>query len=775
MTSVVTSAGTERHRIAVTGVVQGVGFRPFVHRLAAELDLTGFVGNDTEGVFIEVEGPPASIQSFERRLVDETPPLAVVYDIEARAIEPTYVQGFTIVESRADTDVRTFVSPDTAVCDECLAEMLDPGDRRFRYPFINCTNCGPRFTITVALPYDRPNTTMAAFAMCSSCSAEYHDPLDRRFHAQPIACETCGPQVRFEGPSGARDGTDPAVAAAQRALADGQIVAVKGIGGYHLACDAANPRAIDELRRRKARPDKPLAVMVRDLEAARRLAPIDGAEAALLTSPQHPIVLVARGHDGWLLPGSVAPGSPLIGLFLPYSPLHHLLFHPVPGSDAPVAGTLVMTSGNRSDEPICYEDDDAKRRLDPVADAWLVHDRPIHVPCDDSVVRLDDERTLPIRRARGYAPLPVHLPFDSVPLLATGGELKNAFCLSSGRDAWMSQHLGDMGSLDTLAAYERSLGQFTRCYQVVPRRIVTDPHPGYQIHRWAEDSAGAPLDLVQHHHAHIAAVMAEHGVPVDRAVIGFAFDGTGYGSDGCIWGGEVLIATYARFERLAHLRSVPLPGGDATIRKPYRTALAHLWSAGVDWSDDLAPVAAASGPELAVIERQLSRAYHCVPTTSMGRLFDAVSSLLDLRHVVSYEGQAAIELETVATGADGVCGSYRFGLSGEEIDPAPVVRGVVHDVRAGLPTAAISAGFHGAVIDVITELARRAHRRTGIDLVALSGGVFQNALLARGVRRQLRGTGLSVLTHHLVPPNDGGLALGQAAVAASRHCDEAQR
>ncbi len=587
--------GLVRHRLRVKGVVQGVGFRPFVHRLATELRLAGLVGNDTEGVFVVVEGSVSSVAAFELRLVAEKPPMAMIEEVD-KAIEAVRgEQRFRIVESRSVSRVSAFVAPDASVCDDCVAEMFDRSDRRYRYPFINCTNCGPRFTITLRLPYDRSNTTMRGFAMCETCSSEYQDPADRRYHAQPIACDQCGPRVWLETAAGVVEGTDRVILAAQSAFLRGEILAVKGLGGFHLACDASSDSSVAILRARKERPGKPFAVMVRDLETARSLAHIDAVEASLLCGQERPIVLLRRRH-GSPIAGGVAPGSPLIGVLLPYTPLHHLLFQPVPGRSGAAPDCLVMTSGNLTDEPICYEDQEAKHRLAGIADGWLLHDRPIHVPCDDSVVRVIDGQELPIRRSRGYAPLPVVLPFESPAVLAVGGELKNTFCLASGRSAWMGQHIGDMGSLETLAAFEHSTRQFSNFYQVDRGVVVADAHPGYHTRRWAEDVSSDPVVLVQHHHAHVAAAMAENNVGSDEVVIGIAFDGTGYGADGAIWGGEVLLAGYSGFERLLHLRYVPLPGGDTAIRKPYRAALAHLWAADIDWATDLPPVEAADFP-----------------------------------------------------------------------------------------------------------------------------------------------------------------------------------
>ncbi len=765
MTAPATSDILVRRRVRVVGVVQGVGFRPFVHRLADELGLAGHVGNDTEGVFMEVEGPLSAVEGLLARLLTDAPPLAKILGVDSTPCPPSHEVGFRIVESSRDGAVHTFVSPDVAVCDDCLAELSDPTDRRARYPFINCTNCGPRFTITVRLPYDRPNTTMRDFALCDACSAEYNDPANRRFHAQPAACAECGPRIWFEGADGVVEGSDAALAATQEALARGAIVAVKGLGGYHLACDATSDTAVERLRQRKHRQDKPFAVMLPDLDGALSVARIDRHEAKHLTSPERPIVLLAK-RAGTALSPQVAPGNPRLGALLPYTPLHHLLFQPVPGTSSTPPRILVMTSGNLSDEPICFEDEDARRRLAPIADAWLLHDRPIHVPCDDSVIRVDvGHDVVPLRRSRGYAPLPVRLPFAVAPTLAVGGELKNAFCLAAGYDAFMSQHIGDMGSVETQVAFERSTRQLAELYQIDAQLVAADAHPGYLSRRWADDVSGRPVHLVHHHHAHVAALMVEHGVPAQEEVIGFAFDGTGYGEDGTIWGGEVLVAGYGGFVRAAHLRQVPLPGGDAAIRRPHRAALAHLWAAGIGWDGDLPPVGATPDAERSVLRRQLERGVACVPTSSMGRLFDAVSSILGIRHVASYEAQAAMELEWRATAHLGESRRYGFVLTDGEFDPGPVLADIVDDLRSGQPIGAIAAGFHLAVAELMTEVAGRLRHDTRIERVALTGGVFQNVLLLDLARRALDARGFEVLTHRLVPPNDGGLALGQAAVA----------
>ncbi|MFZ0665865.1 MAG: carbamoyltransferase HypF [Acidimicrobiales bacterium] len=762
-----TIANGARHRIRVEGIVQGVGFRPFVLRLATSLDLSGHVLNDSGGLYVEVEGGLETLRRFEALLVADAPPLASIQSIDVTEIAALGDESFTIQVSHTDEQARTFVSPDVAVCDDCLGEMKDPADRRYRYPFINCTNCGPRFSITIRLPYDRPNTTMAGFPMCEACRLEYHDVSDRRFHAQPIACADCGPHIWFQRKgSGGRIEGDTAIGLAHKALASGEIVAVKGLGGFHLACDATSDSAVIELRRRKRRGEKPFAVMARDLSVVDLLTRTTEAQRELLRGWQRPIVILDKLPIG-PLSHAIAPGNPHLGVLLPYTPLHHLLLSRVPGSDAPVPFLLVMTSGNLSDEPIAYDDADALRRLGGIADCWLTHDRPIHVPCDDSVIGTRADEFVPIRRSRGFAPIPIKLPFEAPPVLAVGGETKNTFCMAAGEDAWMSQHIGDMGSVETLDAFAKSNKQFEEIYRVRAEALVADSHPGYHTRRWAEEQKTNCLILVQHHHAHIASLMAENGIASDGRVIGFAFDGTGFGSDGAIWGGEALIARYDGFERAAHLRYVPLAGGDATIRKPYRAALSHLKAAGVHWAPELFPVQAASGSEIKLLNRQLETGFRCVPTSSMGRLFDAVSSILGVRQVASYEAQAAIEMEAIASAGLQSPRKYQFVISGDEIDQSDVIRGIVSDLRLGIPIAVIAAGFHVAVADMVSEVADTTRTQHGIGTVGLSGGVFQNLVLVGLIRQTLERKGFEVLTHRVVPSNDGGLALGQVAVAAA--------
>ncbi|OIN81174.1 carbamoyltransferase HypF [Mycobacterium malmoense] len=777
MLAVFSGSEDVRRRFTVTGVVQGVGFRPFVHRIATELGLAGFVGNDSGAVFVEAQGERARLDEFGRRLRAEAPPLARITAVSVTDLtaDRGCAPEFRIVASRTIAGARTPMPPDIAVCDDCVAELFDPHDRRYRHPFVTCTNCGPRFTIIRELPYDRPATTISAFAMCERCAAEYHDPADRRFHAQPIACPECGPSLWFSSPAGRVDGSDAALAATQHALAGGPggpVVAVKGIGGYHLACAVDDDEAVGALRARKARGAKPFAMLVRDLEVARRYALVDDDEAAVLSSPARPIVLLRRlpRSNGAPVAAAVAPGSPLLGLMLPYSPVHHLLLAPVPGAAEEVPDALVLTSANRSDEPICFTDDDAAQRLSVLCDAVLDHDRPIHVPCDDSVVRVVRDQAgaseLPIRRSRGYAPLPVDFGRAGPAVLAVGGELKNTFCLTDGPRAYLSGHIGDMATWETLRAFERAVGQLSEI-RGAPARLAADLHPGYHTRSWAERHAGdRPLDLVQHHHAHVVSLLAEHG-RIGEPIVGVAFDGTGYGRDQTIWGGEILtLGTDShRFVRAGHLLPVPLPGGDAAVRNPWRMALSQLWMAGIDWTPDLAPVDAAIPDELRLTRSQLESGTGCVPCSSMGRLFDAVASLLGVRHRIDYEGQAAVELEALAESAGEAPGpSLPLMVRADGvIDPGTMVQTMVSALYAGTPPAPLAAAFHEAVADaVVTVVAQVAGP---IRLVGLTGGVFQNVLLLRACRKRLRRAGFEVLTHHTVPPNDGGLALGQAAVS----------
>ncbi len=761
-----------RRRVTVSGAVQGVGFRPFVFRLAEELGLAGFVGNDASGAFAEVEGPADAVERFEQRLMREAPPLARVEAVRALDTSLTGESGFTIVESVPAAGQRTLIPPDTATCPACLSEIADSADRRHRHPFANCTDCGPRFTIIRELPYDRPATTMAGFDMCPACAAEYEDPRDRRHHAQPISCPDCGPQLRFAAAGTSVTGTDAAIAAVHRAWAAGQVVAVKGIGGFHLTCDASSDAAVARLREGKGRVEKPFAVMVRDLETARTLATLDPAEAIALGGPARPIVL-ARPLAGAAVSALVAPSNPRIGIMLAYSGIHELLLTPVPDAVLEPPHAIVATSGNRSEEPICTAESEAEARLGDLADAFLSHDRPIEFPCDDSVVRIVGEEQQPVRRSRGYAPLPVALPAPVAPTLAVGAELKNTFCLASGAHGWMSQHIGDLANLETLETFERSVAAFTAMYRIEPAVVGVDRHPGYLSRRWALKRCGAAEIIeVQHHHAHVASLMAEHGLDGRTPVIGVVFDGTGYGAaeagGPAIWGGELLVADYDGFRRAGHLAELPLPGGDAAVRHPCRLALAYLASCRLPIDPRLPAVAAADAVERRVVLRQVQTGTGVVPCTSMGRLFDVVASLLGVRHHITYEGQAAIELEALAAAAaEGW--PLRFGLGADGlIDPAPLLGALVEAVTRDADPARLALGFHGAVAEAVGDAAVAIAGQTGLNTVALTGGCFQNALLSDMCRARLLDAGLEVLTHRIVPANDGGLALGQAMIAGRR-------
>jgi hydrogenase maturation protein HypF len=752
-----------RIRVCVHGVVQGVGFRPFVYTTAVTLGLSGSVRNDSAGAVIELEGDDRDIGEFVTRLFDRPPPLAVIESIEKQEIPVVGGTGFTIADTSRTEGGRTLASPDVAMCAECAAEQRDPANRRYRHAFVNCTNCGPRFTIIASLPYDRSSTTMASFAMCVDCAREYSDPADRRFHAQPVCCPNCGPTLRYRDADGRENEGEAGLHAARTLLKAGGVLAVKGIGGYHLACDAANERVVAELRRRKRRGDKPFAVMVPDLAGARDIAIADDASARLLSGPQRPIVLMPR-RPGAMIADAVAPHNPDLGVMTAYTPLHALLFGLA--GDAPGPTVLVMTSGNLVGEPICFTDDDALDRLSHLADGWLMHNRDILVPCDDSVVRVVDGAQLPIRRSRGYAPLPVALPVAVPPTLAVGADLKNTLAVADREYAWLSQHIGDMDDLATLSAFGSAERHLEALTGVAPEVVVADSHPAYRSTAWAQRNAGdRPVRTVQHHHAHIAAVMAEHGLDGAQQILGFAFDGTGYGPDGAIWGGELLLADYKGYRRLAQLKYVPLAGGDISVLRPYRMALSHLWAAGLPWDDDLAPVRACPAEERRTLARQLACGPGCIPTSSMGRLFDTVSALAGVRQVVAYEAQAAIELEGLSRGADGGTTRYAFDIGEAQptvVDPAPVLCAIIHDLRADVPAAVIGARFHRAVADVIVDLATAEDPvpRT----VALSGGVFQNATLLRLARDSLAAKGFDVITHRHVPPNDGGIALGQLLV-----------
>jgi hydrogenase maturation protein HypF len=751
-------------RIHISGVVQGVGFRPFVYGQALDHDLSGWVRNTSAGVDIQVEGQSAQVDAFLTAIQREPPPLASIHSFEHKDCPPDGFKAFEILASESREGDFIPISPDVSLCDDCRQELFDPGDRRYRYAFINCTNCGPRFTIITDIPYDRPFTTMAKFEMCVDCKAEYHDPLDRRFHAQPVACPECGPQVRLEVGGENVAEREGAVHMARQLLQEGKVVAIKGLGGFHLACDATNATAVQTLRQRKLRVDKPFAVMVHSIEAARTQAELTEHEESVLVRRERPIVLTDRRTSSSIVP-MVAPGQNRLGLMLPYTPLHELILEPA--QDFPAA--LVMTSGNVSEEPIAIDNQEALDRLDPLADAFLLHDRDIRTRCDDSVVTSFGKDIYPLRRSRGYAPYPVELPWAGKSILAGGPELKNTFCLTRGANAFISHHIGDLENYETLASFEDGIAHLERLFRIQPELLAYDPHPNYLATRYIHNRAereSIPAIGVQHHHAHIAACMAENGLPLESRVIGLSFDGTGYGEDGAIWGGEVLVGGYAEVERVTHLTYVPLPGGDAAIRAPWRTALAWLWQAGVEWYETLPPVAGSSDEQRQILLSQLEQGLNAPPTSSMGRLFDAVAALIGIRQQVNYEAQAAIELEALVDKSEE--GAYPISFDGGLIDPAEMFRAVVTDEHAGTPVSVMAARFHNTIAAIAVNVCDRLRVERGLVDVVLSGGVWQNMVLLEKSVTMLREKGYTVWIHRRVPANDGGVSLGQAAVVGVR-------
>jgi hydrogenase maturation protein HypF len=751
--------GLEARRLQVNGIVQGVGFRPFVYQLAARYGLKGEVANTSAGVSIRIEGPAESLVAFEKDLAAKSPPLAHIVEIQSRPHPLQNYADFRITSSRGESVMATLISPDVAVCDDCLREMFDPADRRYHYPFINCTNCGPRYTIIDDIPYDRPKTSMRHFTMCPLCQAEYDDPLNRRFHAQPNACPACGPQISLWDSRRQPIRTADPIAAAAELIRQGKILAVKGLGGFHLAVDALNAQAVARLRQRKLREEKPFAVMSPDMAAIQRYALIEPAEESLLRSIQRPIVLLEK-TPSHCLADEVAPRNRYVGAMLPYTPLHHLLLRC--GFTA-----LVMTSGNRSEEPIAIANDDAFERLADIADAFLIHDRDIYLRSDDSVVRQAAGAARFLRRSRGYVPVPVFLKQALPPILACGAELKNTVCLTKGGQAFVSQHIGDLENLATYEFFQKTIDHMQRILAVRPELIACDLHPDYLSTRWADEQADIPKVRVQHHHAHIVSCMAEHRI--EGSVIGLSCDGTGYGPDGTVWGGEVLIADAAGFERAAHLSCVPMPGSAAAIREPWRMAVSYLDDAYGEGfgSLDLPVLRKAGVDQVNVIRKMIAKRINSPLTSSLGRLFDGVAAIAGLRSRVSYEGQAAMELEMAAR-SDAVA-LYEYAVDGDgpwRVPPAPIVRGVVADVRNECPVSMISVKFHNTVIALLADLCERVRRVHGLTRVVLSGGVFQNARLMTGLIPALEARGFEVFSHRLVPTNDGGIALGQAVIAA---------
>ena len=723
-----------RIRIRLRGIVQGVGFRPFVHNLALKLDLTGYVLNSSAGLVAEVEGDPDAVDAFVAALKEDPPPLAWIQEMEVEELEAAGDADFAIRASVSETGEFALISPDVATCDDCFRDFTASANRRFGYAFTNCTNCGPRYTIIRDIPYDRPNTTMAPFHMCAACQAEYDDPRDRRFHAQPNACPVCGPALSAD------------IEEARHRLAAGEILAIKGLGGFHLACDARNAAAVRRLRERKRRSDKPFALMARDLAAVEAICEVSDADRRALAGPRRPIVILP-GQDPDL-PYAIAPGNRTLGVMLPYTPLHHLLFAGAPYS------LLVMTSGNLSEEPIVVSNAEARERLAGVADWFLTHDRDIYMRADDSVVRIFEGAERVMRRSRGFAPQTLDLGRRVPELLACGAELKNTFCLTKGQHAILSQHIGDLENYETLVFFEETLANLKKLFRVEPRAVAYDLHPHYLSTRYALSLAGLPKFGVQHHHAHIAACMAENGL--NGEVIGVAFDGTGYGTDGAIWGGEFLVARYSGFERRGHLRYIPLAGGDAAVREPWRAALGYG-----------AQIEGVPENRVRMVQRMIESGVNTVQTSSCGRLFDAVAAIIGLRTTVNFEAQAAIELETIAE--RGNTARYPFEIERGplwQIDFRPMIARIAREAAEGAPRPAISAKFHNTLADAIVETCRRIRSETRLARVCLSGGTFQNMRLLALAVAGLRGAGFEVYLHAKVPPNDGGIALGQAAIAA---------
>jgi hydrogenase maturation protein HypF len=788
-----------RRQIEVSGIVQGVGFRPYVYRLATGRHLRGTIRNTSAGVTIEIQGPAETVQDFVEHLPADAPPLAritsvTVHDLPCDdvptvderigAVQIGDDQDFRIVHSHEGEEVRTLISPDVAICPDCLREMFDSNDRRYRYPFINCTNCGPRFTIIRDIPYDRPSTSMAMFPMCPACLAEYENPRDRRFHAQPNACWKCGPRVELWDKSGKRiECRDPIVEAIS-GLHAGLVVAVKGLGGFHLAADATNPAAVTLLRQRKHRVEKPFAVMVPDLQAAQEVCELDDAAATVLQSIERPIVLLKKvllpKKAPSVIPGDVAPFNHYLGIFLPYTPLHYLLL--AEGA----FNALVMTSGNLSEEPIAIDNREAIHRLNGLADYFLVHNRDILLRCDDSVVRVTGGITRQLRRSRGFVPVPVFLKDDQPSVLAVGGELKNTICLTKEKHAFLSQHVGDLENAESYSFFHEAIEHLERILEIRPEIIAYDLHPDYFSTKWALQQRGVKLVGVQHHHAHIASCMAENHL--EGRVIGFALDGTGYGTDGHIWGGEVLIAGYKNFERAAHFEYVPLPGGAAAIREPWRMAVSYLaHHFGREFLKpeipkfDIPFVRELNRPKVDLLLRMMEQGVNSPLTSSCGRLFDAVSALVGIRQQINYEAQAAIELEMAMAPSE--IASSKTASSEEDtaypmklvpdddhwiISTRPLFEALLDDLGRNVPVATISRRFHNGLVEGFVELATRLQKKTALNRVCLSGGTFHNVYLSQRLEARLSEAGFEVFTQKEVPAGDGGLSLGQALVAAAR-------
>jgi hydrogenase maturation protein HypF len=748
--------------ISVRGVVQGVGFRPFIYQMAIRHNLRGWVCNTSEDVRIEVEGEAKDIEQFLLGLREQAPPISHIEDITVTPGTPASYEKFEIRHSITEEGKYQLVSPDIATCPDCLREIFDPKDRRYRYPFTNCTNCGPRFTIIADIPYDRPKTTMHRFRMCPDCQQEYDDPLDRRFHAQPNACPKCGPQIELVDSDGQPVTCTDIINKTSQLLREGKIIAVKGLGGFLLACDATSQAAVNRLRQRKNRPAKPLAIMVSSLDETRQYCYVNHEEAELLTSPGSPIVLMKWKTES-TISKAVAPGLKYLGVMLPYTPLHHILLRET-------SLPLVMTSGNLSEEPIAKDNDEAIRRLGNIADYFLMHNRDIYARYDDSVTIVERDVPQFLRRARGYAPYPIHLNHNSQQILGCGAEEKNTFCLTRDNFAFVSQHIGDMENMETLEHFVNTIELYKKLFRIEPEIIAHDMHPEYLSTKYAKELAARDnikLIPVQHHHAHIASCIADNSL--EAPVIGVSFDGTGYGTDGNIWGGEFLIADYKGFTRLGHFEYLPLPGGALAIQKPYRTAIGYLLSLGIGLDRKLPLFKRVDDVEVDIIKSQVENSLNSPLTSSCGRLFDAVSALIGIRGVIEYEAQAAIDLEMLACNAVDETGVYPFSVVEQDgvriIKLQDIFAAIIDDLRNNMPEAIIAARFHNTVAQMILEMCQIITAETSIKNVALSGGVFQNRLLMRKAISLLESAGFNVYTHRQVPCNDGGISLGQVVIA----------
>jgi hydrogenase maturation protein HypF len=754
-------AKTVGKKIHINGIVQGVGFRPFVFSTAIEYGITGWVRNSSAGVDIVANGSQANIDLFVQKLKNHPPPLSKIDVFEIENIHSDGFVDFKIIPSKSSKGDFALISPDVSICEECRSELFDPKDRRFRYPFINCTNCGPRFTIVKEIPYDRPYTTMAAFELCINCLEEYENPLDRRFHAQPVACPKCGPRIWLETPNGEKVFYEEGILLTRKLIKDGKIIAVKGLGGFHLVCDALNFKAIEVLRNRKKRSDKAFAVMVFDASIANKYCKINKDELNVLESKEKPILLLEK-KSGVNLPANIAPNMHKLGMMLPYTPLHLLLLQPEPNFPE----ILIMTSGNTSDEPIAYTNLGAKAQLNEIADAYLLNDRDIYMHVDDSVVSIFNNKPYFFRRARGYAPNPIRLKSKTEEILAVGAELKNTFCLTKENYAFVSHHIGNIKNLETLKSFEQGISHYQKLFHIKPKLIAHDLHPDYLTTNFALDksiSDSIPTVAIQHHHAHLASCLADNNWTSKEKVLGICFDGTGYGTDGKIWGGEFLLGNYQEYKRVAHLAYMPLPGGDAAILQPRKTAAAYLWKNGIDLSPDLPTIQAFNQEELEVLTTQLEKEINTPYTSSMGRLFDAVASIIGVRQVINYEAQAAINLESIAN--PDVYDCYDFNWDGNLIFVGKILSDIIQDFLENTPVSTISARFHNTIAQLVADLSLEFSRKYGFQTIALSGGVWQNMYLLKRTFEKLRTSSLQILTHRQMPANDGGISLGQAFIA----------